>query len=96
VSQSATLTVAAAPADTVTITLAEYKAADRVLAVEATSTSSSATLQVFDAATNQLIGTLTNNGGGKFSGQFTWPTSPLTITVKSSLGGSMNKLVTLK
>ena len=84
------------PTDTVAITKAEYKAADKVLSVEATSTSSSATLQVFDAATNQLIGTLINNGGGKYTGQFSWPTNPLTIIVKSSLGGSTTKVVTLK
>ena len=67
-----------------------------MLLVEATSTGAGTTLQVFVTSTNQLIGTLTNNGGGKYSAQFSWPTNPQTITVKSSLGGSSSKAVTLK
>jgi predicted secreted protein len=97
VTRSATLTVnRAAAADTVNITKVEYTASKSSLLVEATSTSSSATLQVFVTATNQLIGTLTNNGGGKYTAQFSWPTNPQNITVKSSLGGSSSKAVTLK
>ena len=97
VTRSATLTVnRAATADTVNITKVEYTASKSSLLVEATSTSSSATLQVFVTATNQLIGTLTNNGGGKYTAQFSWPTNPQNITVKSSLGGSSSKAVTLK
>jgi hypothetical protein len=74
----------------------EYTTSKSTLLVEATSTSTSATLQVFQGPTNQLIGTLTNNGGGKYAGQFSWPTNPQTVTVKSSLGGSSVKAVTLK
>ena len=85
-----------AATDTVNITKVEYTASKNSLLVEATSTSSSATLQVFVTATNQLIGTLTNNGGGKYTAQFSWPTNPQNITVKSSLGGSASKAVTLK
>jgi hypothetical protein len=96
VTKSATLTVNPASADTVGITKAEYTASKSVLMVEATSTSSSATLQVFQTSTNQLIGTLTNNGGGKYTGQSSWPTNPQNITVKSSLGGSSSKAVMLK
>ena len=96
VTRSATLTVTPAQADTVAVTKAEYTASKKVLLVEATSTSTSATLQVFQTATNQLIGTLTNNGGGKYTGQLSWPTNPQNITVKSSLGGSSSKAVTLK
>jgi hypothetical protein len=96
VTRSATLTVNPAVADTVGVTKAEYTASKSVLLVEATSTSTSATLQVFQTATNQLIGTLTNNGGGKYTGQFSWPTNPQNIAVKSSLGGSSSKAVTLK
>ncbi len=96
VTRSATLTVTPAQTDTATVTKAEYTASKKVLLVEATSSSTSATLQVFATATNQLIGTLTNNGGGKYTGQFSWPTNPQNITVKSSLGGSASKAVTLK
>jgi hypothetical protein len=47
-------------------------------------------------ATGQLIGTLTNEGGGKYAGQFTWSSNPQNITVRSSLGGSASRAVILK
>ena len=55
-----------------------------------------ATLKVYVASTSQLIGPLANNGGGKYSGQFSWPSNPQIITVKSSLGGSATKQVSVK
>jgi hypothetical protein len=82
--------------DTVTIQIAEYAAGNQELKVEATSTSSNATLQLFVTATNQLIGTLQNDGGGRYRGTFTWPTNPQNITVRNSLGGSASRNVTLK
>jgi hypothetical protein len=97
--RSASLTVtgaAPAPSDTVSVTRVEYEAANRELRVEATSTSSSATLRAYVNATGELIGTLSNNGGGRYSGQFTWPTNPQTILVRSSLGGSATRTVTAK
>ena len=96
VSQSATLNVTTTPADKVAVTLAQYDTAKKELQVQATSTSASATLQVFVSATNALIGTLANKGGGKYEGQFSWPTNPSNITVKSSLGGSATSAVTAK
>jgi hypothetical protein len=62
--------------------------------VEATSSSASATLTVFVTSTGAQIGTLTNDGGGRYRGQFNWPTNPQNITVKSSLGGSATRTVT--
>jgi FG-GAP repeat. len=96
--RTATLTLnpASTTADTVTITQAQYDASKRTLRVEATSTRSNATLQVFVTASGQLIGTLTNNGGGKYTGQLTSATNPQNITVRSSLGGSATRQVTLK
>ncbi len=91
-----TLNPAATSADTVGITLAEYETSKRNLRVEATSTRSTATLQVFVTASGQLIGTLTNNGGGKYTGQFTSATNPQSITVRSSLGGSATRSVVAK
>jgi hypothetical protein len=82
--------------DTVSIRLAEYAAGNQELKVEATSTSGSATLQVFVTSTNQLIGTLQNDGGGRYRGTFDWPTNPQNITVRSSFGGSASRNVTLK
>jgi hypothetical protein len=95
--KTATLTVTPpAIADTVAITLAQYRASGKTLSVQATSTSATATLTVYVTATGQPIGTLANNGGGKYSAQFSWPSNPQNITVRSSLGGSATKAVTRK
>jgi VCBS repeat protein len=91
-----TNTTGGAGTDTVTITRAEYQTGNRRLRVEATSTNSTATLQVFVTSTNQLIGTLANNGGGRFRGQFSWPVNPQTITVKSNFGGQATRTVTVR
>jgi hypothetical protein len=95
-SRSAAIIVTAVAADRVSVTRAEYRASKRELRVEATSTSSSATLQVFVTATNALIGTLQNTGGGRYSCQFIWPMNPQQITVRSNQGGSATRAVTLK
>jgi hypothetical protein len=65
------------------------------LRIEAGSTRSNATLQVFVTSTNQLIGTLTNNGG-RFSGQFNLPANPQNITIRSNFGGQAARAVSLK
>ncbi len=93
--RSATLTInpAAQSTDTVKITRAEYDSSKRTLRVEATSTRSNATLQVFRTSGGQLIGTLKNEGGGKYSGQLSSSTNPQSITVRSSLGGSATRTV---
>jgi hypothetical protein len=94
VSRQAVLTVTPQPADTVSVTRAEYKVSDRQLRLEATGTNSSATLRVYVTSTNELIGTLTNEGGGRYRGQFTWPVNPQNVTVRSSLGGAASRTVT--
>ena len=98
VTRTATLTVnASAPAgDTVAIQRAEFDGGNRRLRVEATSTSSSATLRVYVTSTDTLIGTLSNNGGGRYSADLAWSTNPQSITVRSSLGGSATSAVTVK
>jgi hypothetical protein len=98
-SRSATLTInppATPSTDTVSVTRAEYDSSKRVLRVEATSTRTNATLQVFVTSTGQLVGTLTNNGGGRYSGQFNASTNPQSITVRSNLGGQATRAVTAK
>jgi hypothetical protein len=95
VTRTATLAVNPQAGDSVAIQRAEYKERDDELRVEATSTSATATLQVLVTSTNQLIGTLTNSGGGAYSGTFTRPTNPQDITVHSSLGGSASRTVTV-
>jgi hypothetical protein len=95
VTRTATLTVnPAQTTDTVSIQRAEFSSGR--LRVEATSTSSSATLRVFVTSTGALIGTLQNDGGGRYRGEFSWPTNPQSITVRSSLGGAATRSVTLK
>jgi hypothetical protein len=102
VTRNATLTINPAATtpppstDNVSITRAEYDTAKRALRVEATSTSSNATLQVFVSATGQLIGTLSNNGGGQYRGEFSVSTNPQNITVRSNQGGSATRAVTAR
>jgi hypothetical protein len=98
ISRVATLTISptAPAADTISISRAEYDRSKTTLRVEASSSRSNATLQVFITSTNQLLGSLTNNGGGRFSGQFSVPTNPQNITVRSNFGGSSSRAVTLK
>lgn len=96
VTRTATLTLNPAQAgDTVAIQRAEYDGGKRELRVEATSTNSSAVLQCYVTSTGALIGTLSNNGG-RYSAQFSWPTNPQNITVRSSLGGSATRAVANK
>jgi hypothetical protein len=97
-SRGAALTInATAPvADSVSITRAEYERSKTTLRVEATSSRSTATLQVFVTSTGQLIGTLSNNGGGRYGGQLSWSTNPQSITIRSNFGGSASRTVTLK
>ncbi len=97
VSRTATLSITAAAAtDTVAIQQAEYSTGNRSLRVEATSTSSSATLTVFVTSTNAQIGVLRNEGGGRYRGELSWPSNPQNITVRSSLGGSATRTVIAK
>jgi FG-GAP-like repeat len=97
-SRSATLTInpAVGGTDTVTITRAEYDSGNRRLRVEATSTRANAALQAFVTSSGQLIGTLSNDGGGRYRGEFTWPVNPQSITVRSNFGGQATRAVTLR
>jgi len=82
--------------DTVAIQRAEYDSRNRTLRVEATSTRTNATLQVFVTSSGQLIGTLANNGGGRYGRQLNWSTNPQNITVRSNFGGSATRAVALR
>jgi hypothetical protein len=97
-SRSATLTInSGAPVtDTVSITRAEYETGNRRLRVESTSTRATATLQAFVTSNGQLIGTLSNQGGGRFRGEFAWPVNPQNITVRSNFGGQATRTVTVR
>ncbi|MFL6334489.1 MAG: FG-GAP-like repeat-containing protein [Pyrinomonadaceae bacterium] len=97
ITRTATLTVnPAVAADTVSVQKAEYDSSKGTLLVEASSTRSDATLQVFVTSTGQLLGTLTSRGGGKSNGQLTAAANPQNITVRSNLGGSATRAVLAK
>lgn len=95
-SASPTLTATSAAADTISITRAEYTVSKRRLRIEATSTSASATLRAYVTSTGQLIGTLVNNGRGRYSLQINWPSNPQNITIRSSAGGAASSTVTAR
>jgi VCBS repeat protein len=95
-SRTATLTINPPGADTVSITRAEYDTGQRRLRVEATSTRPTATLQAFVTSDGQLIGTLRNEGGGRFRSEFSWPVNPQNITVRSNFGGQATRTVTVR
>jgi hypothetical protein len=90
------LTVTPAPADTVAIQRADYFRNRRLLRVSATNSISTATLQVFVTSSEQAIGTLTNDGGGSYSAEFSVPENPQSITVRSSSCGSATRSVKVK
>ena len=84
-------------ADTVAIQRAEYDARKRTLTVEATSTNPSAALQVFKTSTDAQMGTLSSQGNGRYRATLSNISSnPGNITVKSTLGGSASRAVTLR
>lgn len=85
------LTPNSTSSDTVTITRASYRRGR--LTVMASDSDPTAVLQVFVTSTDTLIGTMTGNGTN-YTGKFSWPSNPLNITVKSSLGGSASSAVT--
>jgi hypothetical protein len=92
VTRTASLTVnPATTGDTVAIQRAEYSSGR--LRVEATSTNSAATLRVYVTATGALIGTLANEGSGRYRGEFSLSSNPQNITVRSSAGGSTSATV---
>lgn len=82
--------------DTIKIQRAEYQRSKGSLRVDATGTEPSAMLRVYVTTTGALVGTLKNNGSGRFSASLSWPTNPQNITVRSNFGGSASSPVTLK
>jgi hypothetical protein len=97
IAKTAQLTIqpATAATDRVSVTRAEYTLQKRALRIEATSTSAKATLRAYVTSTGALIGTL-KKVGSKHAGQFTWPSNPQGVTVKSTAGGSASATVVAK
>jgi hypothetical protein len=83
---SATVTVRKETA-TVVVTKAEYVVNKGQLTVEATSTDRVASLQVFNANTGTLVGTIPLVGVGKFVGQLHITGSFTSVAAQSSVGG---------
>jgi hypothetical protein len=97
--RTATLAVkpATAPnADSVAITRAEYTVSKRQLRVEATSSNAGATLTAYVTSTGAMIGTLTNDGSGRYRGELGFATNPGNLTVKSTAGGTASRAVAAK
>jgi hypothetical protein len=46
------------------------------------------TLRVYVTSTDQLIGALSGNVDGSYTGDFSWQSNPQMITVRSTLGGT--------
>jgi hypothetical protein len=90
------ITVTPGSTDTITIDRADYFRNRHALRVSATSSIASATLQVFVTSSGALIGALTNDGAGRYSGEFTLQTNPQSIIARSSSCGSATKLVNVK
>ena len=82
--------------DTIKIQRAEYQRSKGALRVDANGSEPAATLRVYVTATGALVGTLKNNGSGRFSASLPWPTNPENVTVRSSFGGSASSSVSLK
>jgi hypothetical protein len=82
--------------DTIKIQRAEYQRSRGSLRVDATGSEPAATLRVYVTTTGALVGTLKNNGNGRFSASMSWPAYPENITVRSSFGGSASSAVGLK
>ena len=91
---STSLTVA--PGDKVTITKATYSTSTHILTVTATDTNPQATLNVFLASNNQLLGTLVNQGSGSYALQVVFPSgTPSSVNVVSNLGAKTGQGVTV-
>jgi len=94
---SITVTTAAPPPpDVVRVDQADFQPGGRggTLRVRATSTSSTAILTVFRDASTVPTFVLTNQGGGRYEGSFSFSgVKPGTVTVKSNLGGSATATV---
>jgi VCBS repeat protein len=88
------------PLDAVSISKTILTQKNGQLKIEATSTSNTTTLTVYNAATGVLLGTLANAGGGKYNGTVILPVAlnaaAPTIVLKSALGGSTSGSVQVK
>jgi hypothetical protein len=79
--------------DTVEVESAVYTNSNHLLKVRAASSVKSTvrnapTLRAYVTSTDQLIGVLSGNVDGSYTGDYTWQSNPQMITVRSTLGGT--------
>jgi len=74
--------------DTVTITRAQYSTQRSQLTVQATDSDPTATLTVSVTSSGQVLGNMTNQGGGNYNFKKVVTPNPRQITVTSNLGGT--------
>ena len=90
----ASLTVA--PGDKVTITAATYSQSSHMLSVSATDTTPQAIINVYLGSTNQLLGTMVNQGGGSYKLTVASPAgTPTSVNLVSNLGAKTGQGVTV-
>jgi hypothetical protein len=94
--RSAVLTVQPAPSDSVAIQQAVYHKGKQELTIQATSSNPAAMLKAYATSTGALIGTLRNDGGGRYSASFRKVANPGSVTVVSDRGGSATKTVSVR
>ncbi len=85
-------------ADSVEVFSAVYTNGNHLLKVQAGDSTKSIyrnapILSAYETSTNTLIGTLSGAVDGTYAGNFTWPTNPQMITVRSNKGGSADLAV---
>ena len=82
--------------DTITIHAADYFRKRQLLRVDATSTTSTALLSVYETLSGAFIGTLRRYDGSGYHGDFLWSVNPRNITVRSNRCGATASNVTVK
>ena len=82
--------------DTVQITRAQYTTSRSQLTANATGSNTAATLTVSVTSTGEILGPMTNRGGGSYTAKFTGISNPMNITVTSDFGGSATARVKVR
>jgi hypothetical protein len=82
--------------DKVSKTSATYSQSTHILQVSATDSSLQATLNVYLASNNQLLGTMVSQGGGVYSLQVVLQTgTPKSVNIVSNLGAKVGQGVSV-
>lgn len=82
--------------ETIRVTRAQYTVARSQLTVQATDTVQTAVLTVSVTSSGEILGPMTNNGGGNYSAKFNGIANPMNITVTSDSGVSARARVRVR